>query len=184
MAKAVKKWFSILAPKIFNQIEVSEARGFEDQMLGRTVYVLVSDLTGDMRKSHLKLKLRITDVNGDKLTTRIEELQLLRSYLRSIVRRRVRRIDETIKVSTRDGASITIKPIVITAGLCTKEQERAIRKKIIEVVTETAKERTLDAFILDLISEKLPKDIRKAVTPIYPLRNVEIRKADNIQAAA
>jgi len=181
LAKKVKKWFDVLAPKIFNQIEIGETMGLEDQIVGRTVQVLVSDLTGDSRKSHLKLKLQVDKIDNDKAHTKIKEMELLRGYLRSIVRRRVKKIEETIDVQTRDNAQFRVKPVIVTAQLCTKSQETDLRKKIREIVLEAAKDRTFDAFLLDLISEKLPKDIRQGISKIYPIRNAEIRKAEVIK---
>jgi small subunit ribosomal protein S3Ae len=184
MVKKVKQWYTIVAPKIFNQIEVGETQGVEDQLKGRITYVIVSDLTGDSRKTHIKLKLQINGVDGDKATTQIKELELLRGYLRSIVRRRSVKIEETIDVVTRDNAKVRVKPLVITALLCRKAQETAIRAIIRQVVDDCAKQRTFDAFMLDMISEKLPKDIRQAITKIYPIKNVEIRKAEVITLPA
>lgn len=184
MVKKVKQWYTIVAPKIFNQVEVGETMGVEDQLKGRTTQVLVSDLTGDSRKTHIKLKLQVDGVDGDKVTTQIKELELLRGYLRSIVRRRSVKIEETIDVVTRDNAKVRVKPLVITALLCRKDQETDIRAVIRQIVDDCAKQRTFDAFMLDLISEKLPKDIRQAITKIYPIRNAEIRKAEVISMPA
>lgn len=181
MVKKVKQWYSIVAPKIFNQIEIGETMGVEDQLIGRTTQVLVSDLTGDPRKTHIKLKLQINGVDGDKATTQIKELELLRGYLRSIIRRRSVKIEETIDVKTRDNAKVRVKPLVITALLCRSDQETAIRAVIRQVVEDAAKQRTFDAFMLDLISEKLPKDIRQAITKLYPIKNAEIRKAEVLE---
>jgi small subunit ribosomal protein S3Ae len=178
LAKKIKQWYPIVAPKIFNQIEIGETIGLEDQLIGRTVQVLVSDLTGDSRKTHIKLKLSISGVEAGKAVTEIKELELLRGYMRSIVRRRSTKIEESIKVVTRDNAKVTVKPLIITARLCTDTQETAIRKIIRQVVEDAAKQRTFDAFMLDLISEKLPKDLRQAITKLYPVKNAEIRKAE------
>jgi small subunit ribosomal protein S3Ae len=181
LAKKVKKWYPIVAPKIFNQIEVGEILGLEDQLVGRTMQVLVSDLTGDSRKTHIKLELQVNRIEAGKATTQIKELQLLRGYMRSIVRRGSTKIEETVDVSTRDNAKLRVKPLLITARLCKKDQETAIRSVIRQVVEDSAKQRTFDAFLLDLISEKLPKDIRQAVTKLYPVKNAEIRKAEVIR---
>ena len=171
----------MLAPKIFNQIEVGETLGVEDQLIGRTIQVLVSDLTGDSRKTHIKLNLRVSGIESGKAVTQIKELELLRGYMRSIIRRRSNKIEETIDVTTRDNAKVRVKPLVLTARLCTSGQETAIRKIIRQLVEDSAKQRTFDAFMLDLVSEKLPKDIRQAITKIYPIKNAEIRKAEVIQ---
>lgn len=181
MAKKVKQWYQIVAPKIFNQVEIGETLGVEDQLNGRTMQVLVSDLTGDSRKTHIKLKLEVDGIEAGKATTRIKELELLRGYMRSIVRRRSTKIDEAITVTTRDNAKVRVKPLLVTARLCTSSQATAIRSIIRKVVEDAARDRTFDAFMLDLVSEKLPKDIRQAVTKLYPVKNAEIRKAEIIQ---
>lgn len=184
LAKKIKQWFTVLAPSIFNKIEVAEARGYPDQMVGRTLDILVSELTSDPRKSHIKVKLRVIGVEDDKVLTEIAQVELLRSYLRSIVRRRSSKIEAVINVTTRDNAKLRVKPLILTARKAAADQEKAIRAIMVKVVESAAKERTFEAFLLDLVSEKLPKDIRAAVSKLYPIKNAEIRMAETVSEKA
>merc|ERR1719181_1235923 len=61
-------------------------------------------------------------------------------------------------------------------------QTRAIRAKMVEIMTREASKCDLRELVLKFIPEIIGKDIEKACTGIYPLQNVFIRKVKMLKS--
>lgn len=61
-------------------------------------------------------------------------------------------------------------------------QEKAIRRKMIEIMTREAETVDLKELVAKFIPESIGRDIEKACAPIYPLQSTFIRKAKILKA--
>lgn len=174
-----KDWYNVLAPTLFNEADVGEILAADaKELVGRTITTTVYDLTQDERKAHMKLTLEITNTDGKSCHTKINAFLLDTSYLRSLIRRRASKVEAVINVETKDGVKIRVKPLVVTFQKSNTSQKEKIRSVLIKRITELGREQAFEAFLLEIISDKIPKILKDEIRKIYPIKNVEIRRID------
>lgn len=179
-----KKWYNILAPKMFEESKVGEALASSPESLrGRSVEVSMRDITGDFTKQYIMLKLQVDDVRGTNAYTVFRGQRLTREYLRSQIRRKSTKVEGIADAVTKDGHKIRVKIIALGFGRAQTSKEKRIRELLVNMVKENAKERTLDQFVLDSVSGKIPSAIYRQAKKIYSLKRVEIRKIKYLSPA-
>jgi small subunit ribosomal protein S3Ae len=178
-----KQWFHIYAPSMFGNQYVGETPSDDPKkLIGRTIEVSGKELSGDFKKSHLKLCFKVTKVNGNDAHTEFLCHEVSRSYMRAQIRRRNTKVETITNVKTKDGKKLR----VTAAGLCyrttTNNQEAALRKIIADSITESAANLTLEQFVQELFLSKVASDAFRSAKTIYPLRRIEIVKAKVISS--
>jgi len=174
-----KNWYQIQAPPLFDNIPVAETLAEKPSMLkGRVTGVSLQDLTGDFRKSHIKLFFRIHNVEESTAHTQLAGSTLTSDYIRRMIRRRRSRIDGIYDVNTRDGAQIRVKPFATTERRIQSSQKKVIREVMKKTITDTGKALTLNEFFRDALDGKLGSDVYKNCKNLYPVKRVEIYKIE------
>ncbi len=177
-----KVWYEIVTPAHFGEKVIGETPASDASLLkGRTVEVIVSQLTGNIRQSHMKLIFEITGAVGTKAKTRVKRYEILRSYLRSIVRRRRRRIDDVVDVKTSDGYLVRIKPVIITAGKCHTTQAKEIRKIARNYLLEVVPKLSFNELVDKILNYEIQSEIEAKAKKIYPIQNSEIRRLEVLE---
>ena len=112
--KKKKKWFSVFAPKNFGGAEIGESYVADSQnLIGKTIRVNLSNVAR-VRGNNIRIKFEITKVTEDKAQTEPIVYQMLSSHINRIVRKNRSKIDAALKLKTKDGVNVIIKPIIIT----------------------------------------------------------------------
>lgn len=174
-----KSWYNIEAPEFIGRNNIGTTLAEEpEQLIGRIVEATVGDLTNDFSKHNTKLKFRVNDVNGDVAQTLFIGHEITTDYLRSIVKRQTSRIDTNLKVTTKDGYTVRVKPICFTVKRARTSQIEGIREVMDSTVKERATELNFEQFVEEAIMGKLSATIYRNAKNIYPLRRVEIRKTE------
>ena len=174
-----KVWYEIVAPPEFGEVVVGETPASDPNLVvGRRVEVFANDLTGNIRQSHMKLLLEVNNVAGKTAKTHVIGYEIARSYLRSIVRRRRRKIELIQDFETKDGKKVRIKAVAITVRKCHTSQARDIRKAMKEVLENRVKELTYEELLKNVLDYKLQNEMREKAKKIYPIANMEIRKIE------
>lgn len=173
-----KQWYNIYAPTMFGKQHIGETPTDDPKKLvGRTIDVSGKDLSGDFKKSHIKLFFKINEVTGNEAHTEFVCHEVSRSYMRAQIRRRNTKVEAITDITTKDGK----KARVTAAGLCyrttTSQQEIALRKAISESIIQSANHLTLEQFVQELFLSKVASDAFRNAKSVYPLRRVEIVKA-------
>ncbi len=172
-----KKWYNILAPKMFEEVKIGETlANSPENLIGRVIEVTMKDITGDFTKQHIKLKFQIVDVRGENAYTVFKGQRLSREYLRSQIRRKNTKVEGILDVVTKDNHKIRVKVIALGYGRAQTSQEKKIRALLVDMVKNFAQEKTLDEFVQDSVNGKIPSEIYRSANKIYPLKRVEIRK--------
>lgn len=181
----LKKWFTILAPKIFGEVVLGSTPAYDsNQALGRRVETTLYDLTGDYSLVYVHLYFKVVSADGDKLVTRFAGHELSRDYIRSLVRRKSSKIDAITDVTTKDGYTIRVKGLALTTYRAHVSQKTEIRKIIWDILSKKASESSFDEFVQDVVFGKLSNDIFQQAKKIYPLRKVEVEKTKVIKVPA
>jgi small subunit ribosomal protein S3Ae len=65
-----KVWYSIFTPEEFEKREIASTVAEKpEQVMGRTLWMSVGEIARQPRLSHIALKFRVTDVQGQKAYT-------------------------------------------------------------------------------------------------------------------
>jgi small subunit ribosomal protein S3Ae len=181
MAKKIKgkDWYTILAPKIFQEKVVGETPADDaKKVIGRTVDMPMVLLTNDMSKYYLKAKLKVVRVDGLKAYTELAGLECLRDYIARVIRHRVTRIDTVQRLETKDGKKVAVKTVVVTSRRVTRGVEKGIKKFVEDVIATTVKESSLDELVTKILKDSLKQKIMKEGSKIYPLKFFDVRKLE------
>lgn len=174
-----KKWFTILAPKLFDSLEIGKTvANVDEKVIGRKVDVSLMELTGDFKKYYMKLSFKIINVNNDRALTEFAGSECLSDYISRMVHRRSRRVDTVQDLTTKDGRKIRVKTITILPRRVKSSIKAAARNKIREMIKDEVESSTLDEFVEKMISDEIRKKVLKIARKVYPVRNFEIRKTE------
>ena len=172
-----KRWYDLIAPEQFDRTELGSTFADEpDKVYGRTVEVTLGDITGDQGENNTKLTFKVNDVSSDAAYTEFVKHELARDYVRSLVRRGASKVDVAITVLTTDDYRVQLQPVAFTTKKADRNQEKAIRRVMIDLVREGAAERTFDELVDSVIEGRLSSAIYGEAKTIYPLRRVEVQK--------
>ena len=172
-----KRWYTVFAPEEFDRAELGETPADEPDMVpDRTIETTLGDLTDDAGANNVKLTFRIRDVGSDAAYTEFIKHELTRDYLGSLVRRGASKVEAYLTVLTSDDHRVRIQPVAFTTQKADDSQERAIRRRMTELVEEAARERTFEELVDSVTQGRLSSAIYGEARTIYPLRRVEVAK--------
>lgn len=173
-----KKWYVVLAPPYFGNMEIGKTMADDPKkLIGRVLETTLYNITEDISQLYIKLLFKIVRVEGDKAHTIFCGHELARDYLRSLVRRGTSRIDGIFNVSSKDGYRLRVSAIAITASRTKTSQMRMIRKIMEDVIMKKDGQLPYDDLVQQIVLGKIASEIYNLAKKIYPLRKVEIRKS-------
>lgn len=176
-----KEWFTILAPKIFDEREIGKTMiSNPNGLIGRRIILSLMELTNDFGKYYMKFVFRISRVEGSKAFTEFDGSECLRDYLSRMVLRRVRKIDAVQDLTTKDGIKIRVKSLAITSRKIKSSIQETIRLGVKDIIKNEVENSTLEEFIEKIISDEIKNKILRESRKAYPVRNFEIRKTEVI----
>lgn len=188
-----KEWYDIKAPALFSQrlcgkTPVNRTQGTKissDSLKGRVFEVNLADLNNDEEQGYRKVKLMCEEVQGTNCLTNFHGMEFTRDKLCSLLKKKQTLIEATADARTTDGYTVRIFVLAFTKKspmhlkkTCYAQSGhiRAIRKKMVEIATNTASKTDLKGLVMKLIPEVIGKEIEKSCSAVYPLQNVVIRK--------
>jgi len=199
-----KDWYEVKAPAIFQNRGVGRTlctrtmgtRIASDSLKGRVFEVHQSELTPKSTTggtaedvSFRKFKLICEEVYGNSLLTNFQGMSLTRDKLCSIVKKRRTLIEAHCDVRTTDAYVLRFFCIAFTKEAANADQNsrqsmayakstqvRAIRKKIISLISKDVTNNELKEVVKKLIPDNYASDIQRTCSGIYPLQDVYIRK--------
>ena len=177
-----KQWFGIIAPKYFDEKEIGKTiSAVPEALIGKTVDVSAVELTNDINKYYLKLKFKITSVDGDKAFTQFYGSQCLQDYISRMVLHRIRRIDSIQDVVTSDKVKMRVKGLVIVSKKVKSSVAGKIREFVSALLKKQVEESTLEEFLQKMLSNEIKNKVLREGRRIYPIRNFEVRKTEIMQ---
>lgn len=194
-----KDWYEIKAPTTFSNRNVGKTlctrtmgtRIASDALKGRVFEVHQSELspkttTGATAEdvNFRKFKLICEEVHGNQLLTNFYGMSLTRDKLCSIVKKWRTLIEAHCDVRTTDGFTLRFFCIAFTKennpaqkqAYAKSTQVRAIRKKIVQIISKEVTNNELKEVVKKLIPDQFAVDIQRSCSGIYPLQDVYIRK--------
>jgi len=173
-----KGWYRIHVPEVFGKTYIGDTISNDPATVkGRILQTTLGEIIQDYTKQHIKIRVKVTDVTGDAAYTEFVGHELTRDYMRSMVKRRTSRVDTILPVTTKDGKILRITMTCLTLTRANLSQVHAIRSAMTRFITSYAAQRELPAFVKEMVSGEITKELFKLVKPIYPVRRVEIVKS-------
>jgi len=131
------------------------------------------DLTRKLRGKGLTIKFRIFNYKN-KLIAIPNRLELVKSYIRRIMRKRVDYVEDSFKTSCKD-IRVTVKPFLITRKKVSRAVRKNLRNTTKEFLIEYLKEKTYNELCIELLDGTLSKTMLPKLKKIYPLSFCDIR---------
>jgi len=187
-----KEWYDVRAPAMFSVRNIGKTlinrtagtKIASEGLKGRVFESSLADLQND-EVAYRKFKLVAEDVQGRVVMTNFYGMDLTTDKLRSVVKKWQTLIEAHADVRTSDGFLLRIFVIGFTkrvqnqikkTSYAQASQVRAIRKRMVEIVTNEVSGSDLKEVVNKLIPDSIAKDIEKRCTSIYPLHDVMVRK--------
>jgi len=173
-----KKWYAIVAPQSFEEKVIGEALANDPKtLIGRKVITTLGEITEKRAQQYVGLLFKVSDVRGDKAYTTILGHELQRGY----VGRQTRRMKSVIRIfftaKTKDGMDVEVQALCLAKTGMNRNQATAVRQKVIDVVSNKAKEEAFDKFFGEMASGKLSEDVYAEVRKVFPVTKAELTKS-------
>jgi small subunit ribosomal protein S3Ae len=176
LKKKKKEWYAIAAPKDLGGRIVGETFTEDpESLVGRSLRVNLSRVTGDLKKQNINVDFIISGVKEGKCETFVRKFLMQPTSIKRMVRTGVDRIDESVVLKTKDNVKVRIKPMLVTRGKVKSSVRKYLRRAMLD---ETRKyfEKTPYILIMQAVAAfNLQKDLKAKLTKIYPLKAVQIR---------
>jgi len=156
-----------------------------DELKGRIVELSLADLTKNEELSYRKVKLCIEDVQGYNCLLNFHGMDMTRDKICSLIKKRQSIVEASVDVRTTDGYTVRLFCIAFTKAqegqlkntcYATSAQTRGIRAKMVQYMTELGAKGDLKALVHTLVTADCGKDIEKASSRIFPIKDCHIRK--------
>ena len=171
-----KQWFSIIAPKQFNDAVIGETLVYEPQaMLGKTLSHSLMNLTNDIKRQNVNIHFKVVEIDGDKAKTSIIGYEIIPSSIKRFVRRNSVKMDLSFACDAADNVPLRVKPLIITRADVKGSVAAKMRNSIAQFLIKSIKKMTYDEVLNDLISHKMQSIMRESLNKIYPVKVCEIR---------
>ena len=132
-----------------------------------------------------KIKLQVEDVQGYNCLTNFHGMDMTRDKLCSLIKKWQSIIEASVDVRTTDGYLVRLFCIAFTkkmpnqlkkACYATMAQQKAIRAKMMQVMSEEGGKCDLKELVKKLLPEVMGQDIEKQCQGIFPVKDCFIRK--------
>ncbi|MGC8601102.1 MAG: 30S ribosomal protein S3ae [Thermoprotei archaeon] len=173
-----KHWYSIFAPPTLGNKEIGKALATSpEDLMNRTVEVTLYELTGDIEQAHVHIKLQVKRVQNDAGYTEFKGHHFSRDYLGGRIRRRYSKVEAIFDVTTKDGASMQLQAIAITATPASRAQRHDIRMRMIKTAQEAAASANFYDFVQDMLTGKLAQIMQKDAKKVFPIAFLDVAKS-------
>lgn len=171
-----KKWFPIIAPKIFRNTVLGETYVSDEQsMLGKNIKVNLMSLTGDIKKQNIEIDFVVEKVENNKAIADIIGYHMVTTSVKRLVRRSSHKLENSFSCQTSDGKKIRIKTLILTFSTTKGTILSRLRATSIDYIIKTIKKLTYNNLINELVTHKFQESLKNNLKKIYPLRACEIR---------
>ncbi|CAG5132204.1 unnamed protein product [Candidula unifasciata] len=188
-----KEWYDVKAPSMFLVRQVGKTlvtrsqgtRIASDNLKGHVFECSLADLQND-EVTFRKFKLIAEEIQGRNVLTSFHGISLTRGKMCSMVKKWQTLIEANVDVKTTDGYLLRVFVIGFTKKrnnqvkkTCYAQhaQVKAIRKKMVEIITREVSTNDMKEVVNKLIPDSIGRDIEKACHGIYSLHNVLVHKA-------
>jgi len=177
-----KKWYTVLAPSLFESREIgelvsSEEKNIKDRVVIRSLMELGLNPTSQMAM-FTNMRFRITDVKGNTANTKIIGHEISPSYIKTFARRGKSLIHDAVDVKTKDGEEVRIKVIAVTGAKVSENTRKNLRHALLEEIKKNGEEQNFDDLMQDLVYGRFSSKLFNRLKQITKMRRIEVRKSE------
>lgn len=171
-----KKWFTVLASKVFDRRPLGETPGEKPKnIMGRTFRTTLDVVTGQRTKRDYSVWFKVNDVQGQNASTVICEFTVNRGTLDRIVRRRNTKVAVVKRIPVVGGDAMT-GVVVVTERKATNAQKAALRK-VIDTQISSVAGRDFELLAQELLLGSFSNEVFKLACKICPVKKVIVSKS-------
>ncbi len=175
----VKQWYGLIAPKLFNEVEVAQVPSQDPQhIINRIIELPLKDITKDLSHLYINVKLRVEEIRGKNAYTKFIGHALAREHLQALGRRNRSMLYSVFAAKSSDGVEFSVKVLIVTNGKASGSQRKALRKKLYEALTQKISKQDFAKFIQDVLYGKASSEMHATLKKIFPTKRVEIYKTE------
>ena len=173
---AKKRWYSLQAPKVFNDFMFGETLAqTPESLVGRSVRTNLSTILKGGKRQSMEAKFKVVEVKGSNCMTELVSLEILPPNVKRIVKRAKKRVDDSFIVETKDSVKVRLKPMLLVKDNVQHGILTALRARCQEYFENVAKENNFNEFTNKVVLGELYKDLKTELKKIYPVSAVEMR---------
>uniref|UniRef100_A0A7S4NZQ8 Small ribosomal subunit protein eS1 n=1 Tax=Paramoeba aestuarina TaxID=180227 RepID=A0A7S4NZQ8_9EUKA len=193
-----KEWYDVIAPATFTNRKaaktiVNKSSGMKlavDGLRHRVFHTYLSDLQDQPEHGHVKIKLRVEDIQGRNCLTQFYGMDTSVDKLRSMVRKWISLIECVVDASTTDGYRMRFFVLLFTKpqdkqvcrnSYANASQKKAIRRRATQIIRDSVSKSDVNNVVRKLHTKVMASEIEKSGSQVYPLQNVIIRKVKTIK---
>jgi len=165
---AKKAFFEVKTPLTATKIQLYGSS--IDELVGKIIRL---DLTRSLKGKNFELRMK-TIKSGEDLAAEPIKLWLIGSYIRRMMRLSIDYVEDSFDVELKDGKA-KIKPFLITRNKVSRAVRKELRNSAKKFIGVYCKTRTSGEMFIDIMTNKLQKELFVKLKKIYPLSLCEIR---------
>jgi small subunit ribosomal protein S3Ae len=176
-----KNWYTVLAPKMFENKEIAEAVANDElAMVNRVVSVSLMEVIGSGSQNAIftLLRFRVTDVKGANANTKLIGYEIMPTYVKTFVRRSKSLLHVTVPIKSKEGESVLVKVIAVTGAKVSENTKKNLRNALVEEVKKTCEGVEYDSLMQDIVYGRLTSKLFTRLKVITPMKRVEVRKTE------
>ena len=173
-----KNWYKVIAPQLFQAKEVGETFAEDSsKLIGRTVDTNLFQLTGNIKKQNIGVKLQINEIKNDQGYTFIKDFHLQPSSIRKLVRKEMSKVEDSLVCMTKDNKQIRIKPILTTRSKANSKALSSLNRVMRNIVVRRVNSLSYEKLMEDLVNLNFQKIMKEPLEKIFPLKQCQIKYA-------
>jgi len=179
MAKVIvkKKWYKIIAPKLFNEVEVGETPSIEAKLIeGKVVTANMFVLTDNMKRQNTEVRLLVERVEGEKAFTTPIGMKIIPTSIKRLVRKGKSRLDQAMRGITKDDKVVMVKTLFITKNIVKGSVFSGLQNYSRAFLMKAIQDFTYEELTTKIVTGELQKELREKLSKIYPLKICEIKE--------
>jgi small subunit ribosomal protein S3Ae len=179
-----KEWYTVTAPKMFEEKEVGKSPAENpENLINRVIEVPLYDVTGNVNHQFVKMRFRVFEVKGKTAYTQLDGYELVREFLRRNVRRGRSMIRTVLMLTSKDGVKLKVIAFAFTARKIDASKKDQIRVIMADTIKKTALESNFEELVQKLLFGGISSEIFKITKTIAPVKRIEMSKCEVLRSA-
>lgn len=148
----------------------------ESSLIGRTISVLLSELTDDPSHTTVKIKFKVIGVKGGTAVTDLWGYELDRDFVRSLLRKGSSRVEIIFDAATKDGYRMRVSAIAVTRYGASQSQKKRMRKAMMSIVLNKCSRLNYSQLVQELVFGKVESDLYNEAKKFHRIKLAGVKK--------
>jgi ribosomal protein S3AE len=176
-----KRWYQVQAPKVLNSVVFGETLAADPEMLkDRGFNVNLGSVVRGGRNTNISVKFKVSNLKANICETDFYAYELSNGYVKRLVRRAKRRVDDSFVVESKDGIKFRIKPLVLIKNPVQASVQTTMRLRLREFVAKLAQENEYNKIVSMILQGNLQKEFKTELKKVHPFVNAEVRALQRV----